>query len=74
MKKLCLMVRFWLHALLMRMPTYERRYNVRLFLCADGRYLEDMLAQDGPINAEYCWVHYPGGWTCPLCRESEAQA
>jgi hypothetical protein len=73
MKKLLILVRSWLHALLMCVPAYERRYTLRLFLLADGRYLEDLLAQDGPINDEYCWGHYPGGWTCPLCRKGEVQ-
>ena len=68
-----LMVRRWLHKLLMYVPAYARRYNAYVFLVANGRYLEDMLAHDGPVNNEYCWVHYPGGWTCPLCRESEGQ-
>ena len=70
MKKLNLVVRRWLHMLLLHVPAYAQRYNAYLCLWADGRYLEDLLAQEGPVNDEYCWGHYPGGWTCPLCRES----
>ncbi|WP_126550175.1 hypothetical protein [Dictyobacter kobayashii] len=25
------------------------------------------------INDEYCWMHQPGGWTCPICRQAQEQ-
>jgi hypothetical protein len=29
-----------------------------------------LLQADGPIGEEYCWMHDPGGWCCPECRNS----
>lgn len=25
---------------------------------------------DDFINDEYCWMHTPGGWSCPECRQA----
>jgi hypothetical protein len=69
MKTWGLMVRRWAHGLFLCLPAYRRRYTLYVLLVAGGRSLEDLRAQDGPINADYCWVHSPGGWICPLCRD-----
>jgi hypothetical protein len=29
------------------------------------------MATANKINDEYCWMHTPGGWTCPTCSVAQ---
>lgn len=51
----------------------EQQTNLAAYVESTSALLEALTAQSGPIQAEYCWMHNPGGWCCERCAASQRE-